>query len=88
MSRIRKVTYSVAGLALTATSVLFSASTASAASDEPYSKFRNANSRKCVAIPNNSEANGTAAMQWTCTNNRDQIWYADWVSGATGIAGS
>lgn len=84
MSKTRKMMYSVVGLALTATSVLFSASSASAASDVPDSKFRNAKSQKCVAIPSNSEANGTAAIQWTCSNNTDQIWYADWVPGGNG----
>jgi hypothetical protein len=79
MSTMRKAMTGAAGLALAATSVLFSSSPASA--DVANLQLRNTNSGRCMAVPDSSTANGTVVVQWTCSNNNDQLWYAQQVSG-------
>ncbi|MFJ1667125.1 RICIN domain-containing protein [Streptomyces bottropensis] len=82
MSRTRKMTIGAAGFALAAMSVLFSSSTASAINENM--KITNGNSGKCLAVPGSSEVSGRAVVQWECTANHDQIWYALRVSGGNG----
>ncbi len=43
----------------------------------PY-HFQFLHSRKCLANPAGSTANGTQMIQWTCANIDDQLWYLDW----------
>ncbi|MFD9444677.1 RICIN domain-containing protein [Streptomyces sp. NPDC060006] len=78
---MRKTFVGTAGLALAATSVLFSSPSASAAS---FYTYGNASSGKCMAVPNNSGANGTELVQWTCTGNSDQVWTPVAVPGGDG----
>jgi len=39
-----------------------------------YGDFQNASSELCLAIPDDSIANGTEAIQWECGSNPDQMW--------------
>lgn len=81
-NRMRKMMLGATGFALAATSVLFSSPTASAVNENM--KITNGNSGKCLAVPGSSEVSGRAVAQWECTANRDQIWYAQRLSGGNG----
>ncbi|WP_117213045.1 RICIN domain-containing protein [Allorhizocola rhizosphaerae] len=43
----------------------------------PY-HFQFKHSRKCLANPAGSTANGTQMIQWTCAEIDDQLWYLHW----------
>jgi len=56
------------------------AASTGSASATTYAKFENANSHLCLAIPAESTANGTEAIQWSCdSNGTDQLWALDYI---------
>ncbi|MFD9444676.1 RICIN domain-containing protein [Streptomyces sp. NPDC060006] len=84
MSTLRKIMVGAAGMALAATSVLFSSSPAGAGEDQPMLNIVNQHSGKCLAVPADSTANGKVLIQWECNDNLDQEWYAEWIPGGDG----
>lgn len=78
---MRTAMVGAAGMALTAASVLFSSSPASAATEF---FFENGHSGKCLAVPSSSQANGTVVVQWECSTNDDQLWRRVFVPGGDG----
>ncbi|WP_343243177.1 RICIN domain-containing protein [Streptomyces sp. SID12501] len=40
--------------------------------------------KRCLAVPNDSEADFTELFQWTCSNGTEQLWRLEPVAGGNG----
>lgn len=55
-----------------------------AESVDAFRPLANIGTTRCLAVPNDSVANGTLLFQWTCSNGTEQQWRLEHVAGGNG----
>ncbi|NEA65570.1 trypsin-like serine protease [Streptomyces sp. SID12488] len=55
-----------------------------ATSVNAFRPLTNIGTKRCLAVPNDSTANGTQLFQWTCSNGTEQLWRLENVAGGNG----
>ncbi|WP_438829239.1 trypsin-like serine protease [Streptomyces adonidis] len=49
-----------------------------------FRPLTNVATERCLAVPNDSTADGTLLFQWTCSNGTEQLWRLEHVAGGNG----